>query len=361
MLGKIKEFTTYLVRYKKKIMTAAFIIVVLILLVKLVIPPINFLRKNQITPSFLTNLITNKNIQLKKFEGRTNLLLLGIPGKEHDGIDLTDTMIFVSIGVENNDVLLLSLPRDIWLDSLKDKINTAYHYGEEKKQGGGFILAKSSVEEIVGQPIHYTLLIDFAGFKRLIDLVGGVDVEIENSFTDKKFPITGKENDLCNGDKEYNCRYETINFEKGLTRMDGETALKFVRSRNAEGDEGTDFARGKRQQKVLEAFGSKLLTLKNLSPNKLSELTQVLKETIQTDLTLQEAAYLGKFGLSFKGNVRSIPLDYGNKEKKQEGFLTNPPVEEYQRWVLVPRTRNFQEIHSFVSCFIKDPNCKISP
>lgn len=361
MLQKIKELTAHLIRSKKKIITAVFIAVILILLVKLVIPPINFLRKNQITPSFLTDLITNKNIQLKKFEGRTNLLLLGIPGKEHDGIDLTDTLIFVSLGFESNDVLLLSLPRDIWLDSLKDKINTAYHYGEEKKQGGGFILAKASVEEIVGQPIHYTLLIDFTGFKRLIDLVGGVDVEVENAFVDKKFPLPGKENDLCNGDKEYKCRYETISFEKGLNHMDGETALKFVRSRNAEGDEGTDFARGKRQQKVLEAFQKKLLTLENLSPNKLSELVQVLKETIKTDLTLQEAAYVGKFGLSFKGSVRSIPLDYGNKEKNQEGFLINPPVEEYQRWVLVPRSKSFEEIHSYINCFIKDPNCKISP
>ncbi len=302
-----------------------------------------------------------KDVPLKKFENRTNFLLLGIPGKNHEGIDLTDTMIFVSINFDSQDVLMISLPRDIWLESMKDKINTAYHYGEDKKEGGGFILSKSAIEEVIGLPVHYILLVDFDGFKRLIDLVGGIDVQIENSFTDTKFPITGAENDLCDGDFEYKCRYEKLSFNKGVEHMNGERALKFVRSRNAEGAEGTDFARGKRQQKVMLAFQQKLLSLENFSPDKLSLLADSLKETVRTDLTLNEAAYLGKFALTFKGSVRSIPLDSGDKQKKIDGFLINPPVEKYGKWVLVPRTSNFQEIHSYISCYIKDPACTISP
>lgn len=337
------------------------IVVLIIVLVKIIIPPLNLLNKNQITLSLLTDLVLNKEYPLKKTAGRTNILLLGIAGKDHEGVDLTDTMIFASIDFSKNDVLFLSIPRDIWLESLKDKINTAYHYGEERKTGEGFTLAKSSVEEVTGQPINYTLLLDFAGFKKLIDLVGGIDVEVETAFIDTKYPIAGRENDLCNGDKEYKCRFETVKFDKGLQHMDGETALKFVRSRYAEGTEGTDIARGKRQQKVMIAFQKKLLSLNNFSLSKINELTQVLKETIKTDLTFTEAAYLGRFGLGFKNEIRSLSLDYENPEEKVAGFLVNPPVEKYDRWVLIPRSGDFTEIHGFISCFIKDPNCKITP
>jgi len=346
---------------RKRIPLFIMSIFLIIFFIKIILPPLNFLKQNQITSSLLVDLIINKEYPLKKDAGRTNFLLLGIAGENHEGVDLTDTMIFISIDFVKNDVLFLSLPRDIWLDSLKDKINTAYHYGEEKKQAGGFMLSRTSVEEVTGQPIHYTLLLDFAGFKKLIDLVGGIDVEVENSFIDKKYPLAGRENDLCNGDKEYKCRYETVKFDKGIQHMDGERALKFVRSRYAEGDEGTDFARGKRQQKIIVAFQKKLLSLNNLSLNKINQFIRTLKETIKTDLTFTEAAYLARFGLRFKGTMRSIPLDYGNQEKKEEGFLINPPVEKYDRWVLVPRTGNFTEIHNYISCYLKDSNCKITP
>ena len=94
----------------------------------------------------------------------------------------------------------------------------------------------------------------------MIDFIGGVEVNVENSFIDKEFPITGKENDLCNNDLEYKCRYKIISFTKGVSSMDGQTALNFVRSRHAEGSEGTDFAREKRQQKVIEAIKNKLIS-----------------------------------------------------------------------------------------------------
>lgn len=303
----------------------------------------------------------SKDVPLKKQDNRTNFLLLGVPGISHDGVDLTDSMLFLSVDFDKADIVMVSLPRDIWIDSLKDKLNTAYHYGEKKKEGAGFTMVKSAVEEVVGQPVNYTLLLDFNGFKKLIDLVGGIDIQIENSFTDSKFPIPGKENDVCGGDLEYKCRYETITFVKGVEHMDGERALKFVRSRNAEGEEGTDFARGKRQQQVMLAFQKKLLTLENLSPEKLADLASVLKETIRTDLAVTEGAYLGKFGLTFKGKIRSLNLDWGNKEKGISGFLINPSLEQHKSWVLVPRTGNFDEIHNYFECHIKDPNCTISP
>jgi len=91
----------------------------------------------------------------------------------------------------------------------------------------------------------------------MVDLLDGVEVDVENTFDDYRYPINGKENDLCDGDPEYDCRYEDIHFDQGLQLMSGETSLKYVRSRNAEGDEGTDFARSQRQQRLLLSFKEK--------------------------------------------------------------------------------------------------------
>src|SRR5690606_11303223 len=115
-------------------------------------------------------------------------------------------------------------------------------------------------EFVTGEPVHYAMVMDFSGFKEVIDTLGGVEVDVEHSFTDTEYPIAGRENDLCDGDPEYRCRYETIEFKQGRQYMDGETALKFVRSRHAEGDEGNDFARSACQQRVISAIREKVLT-----------------------------------------------------------------------------------------------------
>ena len=81
----------------------------------------------------------------------------------------------------------------------------------------------------MGQPVHYALLIDFSSFKKAIDVLGGVDVNVERSFDDFHFPIEGKENDSCNGDPTFSCRYEHVSFKKGWQKMDGDTALKFAK------------------------------------------------------------------------------------------------------------------------------------
>jgi len=216
---------------------------------------------------------------IARHEGRTNFLLLGINGREASGADLTDTIIFVSLNTENGKAVLISVPRDFWVKEIQAKVNTAYHYG-------GFALAKKTVAEILGQPIDYIFVLDFDGFERAVDILGGVEVEVGRSFDDYQYPIAGKEKDLCNGDKEFKCRYEHIHFEVGKQLMDGKTALKYVRSRNAEGEEGTDFARSLRQQKFLEAFRQKLISPQvYLQPKKLYLLSQVFQNSVEMDVS----------------------------------------------------------------------------
>lgn len=293
--------------------------------------------------SLARNFILTPAENIKSFEGRTNILILGKGGANHEAPDLTDTIIFASIDNVGHRVTLISIPRDIWIPSIRAKVNSAYYWGNQKKPpesgdsilrgGGGLVLAKSAVEEIVGQPVHYGVVVDFEVFKNIIDVMGGVEVDVEASFTDEKYPIEGKEDNSCGGDPEYRCRYETVSFEKGLTPMDGETALKFSRSRNAEGDEGTDFARSIRQQKVIDAIKKKALSKEILySPKKLLAIKDVLEENVETDIDDTALAILARRAWQAKNNIGSDILP--------EDLLENPPISlRYDnQYVFIPKS-----------------------
>lgn len=284
-----------------------------------------------LTPQSILQLLLTQGVDLKTTNDRTNILVLGIGGGDHEGPDLTDTILLLSLHKSTNTMTMLSLPRDIWSDGLQDKINSAYHYGEEKQKGGGMLLAKVTIEDLLGIQIHYGMVIDFAGFEKVIDAVGGVDVNVEKAFTDPKFPIAGKEKDDCDGDPEKKCVYETIHFDAGIQHMSGELALKYVRSRHATGGEGSDFARGRRQQDVLVALRNKLLNpFAWFTPDVVNKLITILDTSIESDMNVSELATVGK-------RVSRIP-DAQIHRLSIEDKLINPPSYVYGRYVLIPET-----------------------
>lgn len=284
--------------------------------------------------------------QILMQDNQTNILVLGMSGEGHIAPLLTDTMILASIDhTKNNESInLISLPRDIWITDLRAKLNSVYYWGEKKQSGGGEVLAKSIIEEITGVPVHYIVTIDFSGFVELIDAVDGIDVNVQRSFVDEKYPIPGREDDLCDGDPEYGCRYETIKFDAGREHMDGETALKFVRSRQSEDKkEGTDFARNARQQLVISALKEKILSKEVLlSRSKIQSLRDNYNNMVQTDLSESAMVILARRSLQAKDNIKTHTLP--------EEFLQNPPLSpKYDNlYVFIPRTGNWEEINAWV-------------
>lgn len=301
---------------------------------------------------FLSDLVSLAVIEQRS--GRTNILILGAGGAGHEAAELTDTMIFASLDHQGKNPVLISLPRDIWISSMRAKLNTAYYYGNQKKPGGGIILAKSSVSEILDQPVHYAVTVDFDGFVKIVDLLGGIEVEVQRSFDDYKYPIPGRENDDCGGDPQFLCRYEHIRFETGKQVLNGDRALKFVRSRNAEGDEGTDFARARRQQKVILALRRSIISPKIfLSPPKVTALWRIFAESVETDVPRGRWLALGRLFLALSaGKIRSEVLNGG--VEGEEGFLENPPISpKYDnQWVLVPRDGNWDEVKLWVKSLL---------
>jgi anionic cell wall polymer biosynthesis LytR-Cps2A-Psr (LCP) family protein len=143
--------------------------------------------------------------------------------------------------------------------------------------------------------------------------------------------------------------YETIRFEKGKQQMDGNTALKFARSRNSEDpEEGTDFARAKRQQKVLLALAKKLRTRETaFNAERISELRQIFDDYSETDLGDEELLALGRIGMDVElDTIQQISLDTGTEE--EPGLLVNPPLTKYNQWVLEPQVDDWSEVHEFI-------------
>ena len=315
----------------------------------------------------------NKAIELKKGNDKINVLLLGIAGGSHEGPNLTDTIIFASIDSKQNKVVLVSIPRDLWIKNLRSRINVAY-------AKGGISTAKVASYKVVGQPIDYVLRINFEGFEKAIDLLGGVDVNIPNTFDDFEYPIFGKENDPCGRMEEeleilatassqleaFPCRYMHIRFDKGLQHMDGKTALQFVRSRHSAGEEGTDFGRSKRQTELIKAVKEKVFSVNTLvNPVRLFSLYNVIRNSIDTNIKKEEFDDFVKLADKMRDvAIRNVVLDYGDEEKGRPGLLVYPGRLDVYRneWVLIPRIGNddFSEIKNYVECEIKLGNCPIT-
>jgi len=166
---------------------------------------------------------------------------------------------------------------------------------------------------------------------------------------------------LCDGDKEYLCRYETVTFGLGVEHMDGDRALKYVRSRHAEGDAGTDFSRGRRQQAVMLALKKRLLDKEIITNIKLlKQFATALDTATTTDMSLGEVMLAGRPFVLNQEQVRTSALIQDEPEKKITGLLVNPPQWQYDgKWVLIPKHGDFGQIGKYVDCVIENQtNCE---
>ncbi|HID87559.1 MAG TPA: LytR family transcriptional regulator [Anaerolineae bacterium] len=229
-------------------------------------------------------------------KGRVNILLLGIDQRECEGSPWrTDTMIVVTVDPESKTAGVLSIPRDLWVDIPgfePGRINTAHFLGDAYNYpGGGPALAKKTVQRNLGVPIHYYVRINFDGFRRIVDALGGITVEVEKPIRDDRYP-------------DEHCGYMSIYIPKGVQHMDGETALQYARSRHG----SSDFDRARRQQKVLFAIRDRALSL-NLLP-KLPQLLKTMGDTVQTDLQPREILALAQIGVQIQPeDIKSAVID----------------------------------------------------
>jgi len=250
---------------------------------------------------------------------RVNILLMGVDKRPDEaGPPRTDTLMVVSIDPNNGDVSILSLPRDLWVPipayNINGKINTAYAIGEARRYpGGGAALAKKTVSDLIGYPVHYYVLVNFDGFKTIIDLIGGIQVCVPKTIHDEKFPT-----------EDYGV--ETLHIEAGCQHMDGDLALKYARTRHPD----SDYGRARRQQQVILAVRDQVLQSKML-PSLIMRAPQILKTlsgSVETDVPLDRMISLAQLAQTMKvGQMRQEVIDnrYGEETYSAGGA-----------WILVP-------------------------
>jgi LCP family protein required for cell wall assembly len=254
---------------------------------------------------------------------RVNILLLGTDqrGREQ-GPSRTDTMIVVTVDPQTQTAGMLSIPRDLWVSipgHSEGRINTAHFLGEaDDYPGGGPALAKKTVQYALGIPIHYYVRVNFEGFEKLVDAIGGITIYVEEAIHDDRYPDSGY-------------GYMTIDIPAGEQLMDGETALQYARARHG----GTDFQRARRQQQVLKAIRDKVLRL-DIPLTRIPEMLKIVGDSVRTDLSLSDMYALAKLARAIDGeNIRSAVLDE---------TLTTPETTPDGAQVLIPDRSLIREV-----------------
>lgn len=285
-------------------------------------------------------------------ESDINVALLGSSGAGHDGGGLTDAILLLNISTESKKARIISIPRDLWvnLPSGENKINHAM------SQGPGAL--KDAITEVTGITPQYFITIDFSSFTGLIDQLGGVTVNVPVGFDDRFYPIKGLENETCGFspekikevhekysgfdlEKQFECRYEHLHFESGPNKMNGETALKFVRSRHS-GQHGGDFARSERQQALLVGLLNSLLD-KNVIEN-VQKTFESLRRFVDTDLDITRAIGISEIIVAPQNyEIKHVLLttsDVLSDGKSQSGAYILFPKAGFNKW---------NEVHSYIS------------
>lgn len=233
-------------------------------------------------------------------DNRINILLLGYGGPGHDGPYLTDSMILATIDPADKKIVLTSIPRDLYWATGQQKINYAYAIGFAKhndpNEGGQE--AEQAVSELSGENVPYFASIDFSGFVKAVDQVGGLDIQVDNTFTDSQYP------DSNNG------YLPPITFTAGREHMDGTRALEFARSRHGNNGEDSDFARSKRQEKILSAFKEKIQQMGLLDKtSELNSLISILADHAHTNIEPNQVLHLASILKNGTWQITSHSLD----------------------------------------------------
>ena len=208
---------------------------------------------------------------------RINILLLGMGGENHNGGELTDTVMIASIKPSENEAALLSIPRDLYINipetNFNTKINAIKLFGDKSKDKNGMELLSSVVENVSGLEIHYFVQLDFQGFIKVIDDLNGIDVYLENDISDPNYP-------------NFNNGYDPFYIEKGFHHLDGSTALKVARSRHSKMG---DFDRIVRQQTIIKATKQKIFEkYESYDVILFNKMLSSLSDNLRTNLRLKE-------------------------------------------------------------------------
>jgi anionic cell wall polymer biosynthesis LytR-Cps2A-Psr (LCP) family protein len=269
---------------------------------------------------------------------RITILLLGVDtlaGRPDEGI-LTDSIVLASVSTQTGTIDMISIPRDLWIEEYRTKINAFLYYGRDKYPNHPEQYTKEVVEQITGVTIDHTIVLDMNTVAAFVDTLGYVEIEVPQAFTDTQFPRPGVDVAV---ERDPEVLYMTVTFDQGKQKMDGARVLEYIRSRKSENaEEGSDDARSLRQQQVILA------------------LTERVKN-IAFSLDMKTAGRLYKMYDITYGEIIPIPtaISYGYQMKNSVtdlkfqshtvlDLLKVPPITKHKQWVYEPSDPSWGEM-----------------
>lgn len=242
--------------------------------------------------------------------GHTNVLLLGVGDKDHDGADLTDSMMIASIDPATHSVVLLSIPRDLYVmddnDVQDGRINLLYFSERERiareKKLKGAQLSKEAMRAVAqnlsekfGVEIHGVIKGDFTAFTEAVDRIGGLDIDVPTTIIDNAYPLTEHTTGI-------------FKIVAGRRHLDGVTALKYARTRHS----GTDFDRSARQQQILEALSQKVQRMSRLHQFVFAaSLLYGAAEHVESTFSMPQLLGLAKIGSTLsRDRVQMVQINF---------------------------------------------------
>lgn len=270
----------------------------------------------------------------KKSSKPVNFLLLGAPGQGNDAPDLTDTILLAKVDENKNKIYLFSLPRDL-LVKMPDsnnftKLNALYAFNKNN-QGHEFDALIKKSQDITGLAIDHYIFIDLQTVKQLVDIFGGVNIMVPKDIIDTAFPGPSHS-------------FQTFAIKAGWRYLDGETALKYMRTRHSAAG---DFDRVGRQQEVLQALKQKVLALNFWDIGKFIEIYNALSANIKSDLNLWQIK-------DYWQTIKNIPgANVVKSELNNQNLLTSGQINlgGETASILQPKTgiENYEEIKDYIA------------
>lgn len=286
-------------------------------------------------------------------DGRINILLLGRGGAGHEGPDLTDTIILVSIDPIEKSAGIVSIPRDLYVtvpDYGSMKINSVFYSAKtnllansgntnnkesvKRAEKAGLELVEQTVEDVLGIPVHYNAMIDFKGFIEAIDTVGGIDVNV---------PKDVREHMRINNQNYF------LNVKTGPKHFGGFEALAYSRSRytSARGD----FDRSERQRLVIVSLKDKILSVGTFSnPARLSQLLDQFGNNVMTSFSFDDL-----------NKIYSIVKDIDSNKVQSIGladppyyFLTTANLDGLSMVLPALGQGNYKDVHYYIRNTLRD-------
>lgn len=284
-------------------------------------------------------------------DGRVNILMLGRGGEGHEGADLTDTLLIASFDPVQKQAALLSIPRDLWVSpdgfgSMKINAvfaNAKYAALNRKAntvdaENAGLDAVEKEIQEDIGIPIHYRVMVDFTGFVQAINTVGGVDINVDAAGTVRETLWDSMTR------KNY-----TLDVKQGNQHFDGQRALYYARSRFT--SPRGDFDRAERQRKLMLALKDKVLSLGTFAnPAKISQLIDAFGNHVTANMSISEVRRLYDISKSISNDK---VLTVGLADPPNNYVIT---ANVNGQSIVRPRAglTDFSEIQSYVRNALKD-------